>query len=425
MTNDSTRPREHRGSTTGGQFVLTTGSVIALILSMLLVGTSFGAVAPLVAAILENRGFSEYFTGGVSAMLALAIALFSPFTGKLVERYGTRRINTLGLLGQALGFAGLGLALATHEALLFAVRFWLGAVASMTFVAAEVALLRGVRERIRGRVMAAYGSALAVGFMLGVFGSDAAYDWVELWSFGLVAAAAVFITPLAWRGLRGAVGDAMPSEPPGAGQPALSNARLAWQPILLALYCSVIFGALDAAISGTYPVEGQRLGLTRSESLHIVGLMAFGMVLSQPICGWLADKLGSRVILVTIGVIGLAACVLAGIASRMVVSGDSTWVPLAFFGIGVAVGGSYPISLKILGDRVSHEKLPIANARYAATYGYAALAGPIVAAFGIDLMESLGFLGWAVPGLSGLTLAVLIPLAWWDGRTIRSRPQRN
>lgn len=75
--------------------------VIALISSMLLVGTSFGAVAPLVSALLEQRGFSEYFTGGVSAMLAVAIALLSTRVGRLVERHGTQRINFLGLVGQA------------------------------------------------------------------------------------------------------------------------------------------------------------------------------------------------------------------------------------------------------------------------------------------------------------------------------------
>jgi hypothetical protein len=72
-----------------------------------------------------------------------------------------------------------------------------------------------------------------------------------------------------------------------------------------------------------------------------------------------------------------------------------------------------------LGDRTPPEKLPIANARFSAVYGYASLVGPILAAGGIDVMESLGYLGWAVPALSGLTLAVLLPLVAWDRRNIR------
>jgi MFS family permease len=90
-----------------GRRNLPTASVLALIGSMLLVGISFGAVAPLVSAILEIRGFSEYFTGGVTAILAVGITISSTHVGRLVDSYGTRRINALGIIGQALGFAGL------------------------------------------------------------------------------------------------------------------------------------------------------------------------------------------------------------------------------------------------------------------------------------------------------------------------------
>ena len=397
-----------------GAAVLSRGGIVALIGSMLLVGTSFGAVAPLVSAILENRGFSEYFTGGVSAMLALAIAICSSSVGRLVERFGMRRINNIGILGQAIGFAGLGLALATNEVLLFPIRFWLGASATMTFVAAEVALLRGVQTGTRGRVMAAYGSALAVGFMLGVFASEVAYQKAGLWSFGMVAIAAIVIAPLAWLGMRGPAGDPMPKLAMVTHSSESPKPTLPWRLIWLGLFGAVIFGGLDTAISGTYPVEGQRLGLTRSETLNIVGLMALGMVISQPICGWLSDKFGARVVLTFVSAFGIGSCVLAGLVSQNVQQGNKEWIGMAFLGIGVAVGGCYPVCLKILGDRTPPDKLPIANARFSTLYGYASLAGPMVAAFGIDVLEHHGFLGWAVPGLSGLLMAFLLPFIIWD-----------
>ncbi len=384
---------------------------------MLLVGVSFGAVAPLVSAILEIRGFSEYFTGGVTAILAVGIAISSTHVGRMVERYGTRRINALGIIGQAIGFAGLGVALATEEILLFAVRFWLGASATMTFIAAEVALLRGVPEKIRGRVMAAYGSALGVGFMLGVFASDLAYEWMGLWCFGLVAAIGIAIAPIAYRGLRGEFGDPLPQTKTNSTQtPVASDTKFDWRPLWIALYGAVVFGSLDTAISGTYPVEGQRLGLSRSESLHIVGLMALGLVMGQPLSGWLADKFGVRGVLGSLAGFGVAASIAAGFASRLILAGNKTWAAVTFILIGVAVGGTYPLSLKIMGDRTPPEKLPMVNARFSGTYGYASLAGPLISAFGIDMMESFGYLGWAVPGLAGLTLAVLLPLVVWDQR---------
>lgn len=449
---------------------LTTASVVALISSMLLVGTSFGAVAPLVSAILENRGFSEYFTGSVTAILALAIALCSPWVGRLVERHGTRRINAIGIIGQAAGFAGLGVALATTEVLLFPIRFWLGVAATMTFVAAEVALLHGVPEKIRGRVMAAYGSALGVGFMLGVFASDRAYDWMGLWCFGLVAVIGIGIAPIAYQGLRGEFGEPLPrtewarvSPPPKmnstcqdaesqkigrdflcrliaplrlrmnvfafpqktGAQRSTQRTQMDWRPLWIALYGAVIFGALDTAISGTYPVEGQRLGLSRSEALYIVGVMALGLVCGQPLGGWFADKFGARMVLGIVAIWGVIGSLAAGFASRLILEGNKTWTAVTFAAIGTAVGGSYPLSLKIMGDRTAPEKLPMVNARFSAMYGYAALVGPIISAFGIDMMESLGCLGWAVPGLSGLTLATLLPLVIWDRRHLLKKSHGN
>jgi MFS family permease len=396
---------------------LSTGAVIALIVSMLLVGVSFGAVAPLVSAILENRGFSEYFTGGVTALLALGLAISSPWVGRLVERYGTRPINTLGIVGQALGFAGLGIALATEEVLLFPVRFGLGIAAAMTFVAAEVALLRGVSGTIRGRIMAAYGSALAVGFALGVFASDAAYERMGLWCFGLVAGAGLVIAAIAHRGLSGSVGE---PTPPPVHPGAMGPLSMDWRPLWIVMYGAVVFGALDTAVSGTYPVEGQRLGLNRSEALNIVGLMAVGLVLGQPLCGWLADRFGSRLVLGLVATLGVFFSIAAGLASRLIVQGQTTWAAVTFVCIGAMVGGTYPVSLKLMGDRTPPEMLSTANARFSALFGVASLLGPLAAALAIDVMESLGYLGWAVPGLAGLTLAALLPLVLWDRRAFKN-----
>lgn len=398
----------------GTQNFLSAGAVLALIASMLLVGVSFGAVAPLVSAILENRGFSEYFTGGVTAILSLAIALSSATVGKWVDRRGTRLINLIGILGQAAGFAGLGLALAINELLLWPVRFGIGVAATMTFVAAEVALLRGVPASIRGRVMAGYGSALAVGFMLGVFMSNRAYDWLGLWCFGLVAAIALIIAPLAWFGLQREFHNAAGHDQ--GSQTAEGRRRIDWRPLWLGLSGAVVFGALDTAVSGVYPVEGQRLGFQRSEALDIIGMMALGLVIGQPFAGWLSDKYGARLPLALMSMFGILCSLAAGHVSQTLQHGGRELIFAAYFGIGIAVGGTYPVSLKLLADRAAAGDLPHVNARFSSFYGYASLFGPLASAIAIDLMQAAGGLGWAVPGLCALTLVLFLLLVEWDRR---------
>ncbi len=386
----------------------------ALILSLFFVGVSFGGSSPLVSSILETRGESEYFTSGVVAMLSLGLALASPWAGRLVERIGPRPVNVAGILLQGVGFAGLALALATDARLLFAARLWLGIAAALTFVAAEYALLRGSRTSHRGRVMAAYGAAFGGGFMLGVFLGNRAYDVFGLAGFLALAGIALLIAPLAFWGMRRmAIETDVTAD--GKRMPLPTNR------ILLALYGAVVYAVLDIAMIGTYPVEGQRLGLSRVQALDVVGWMALGTVAIQPCAGWLADAMGKRRVLVGLAALGISASVGAGAISSHHLPEALTAATVAFVFVGAAVGGIFPVSLALLGDRTPPALLSRANAAFSTVFGYASLAGPMVAALFIDFAERLGLLGWAVPALALLTFAAVVPLAVLDRRDAAAR----
>ncbi len=391
---------------------LTLAETGALILSLFFVGVSFGGSSPLVSSILESRGASEYFTGGVVAMLSLGLALASPWAGRLVDRMGPRPVNVAGILLQGVGFAALAAALATDARLLLPARLWLGIAAALTFVAAEYALLKGTRPSHRGRVMAAYGAAFGSGFMLGVFLGNRAFDAFGLAGFLFLAAVAVAISPLAYWGMRGMVRDSPPGE---AERTPLPMRRL-----FFALYGAVVYAVLDVAMIGTYPVEGQRLGLSRVQSLDVVGWMALGTVAIQPFAGWLADAIGKRRVLLGLAGLGFAASAAAGAISSLRLPEALTTATIAFVLVGAAVGGIFPVSLALLGERTPPALLSRANAAFSTVFGYASLIGPMVAAFFIDLVEGLGLLGWAVPALALVTFAAVLPLALLDRNGERS-----
>jgi MFS family permease len=385
----------------------------ALILSLFFVGVSFGGSSPLVSSILESRGASEYFTGGVVAMLSLGLALASPWAGRLVERVGPRPVNVAGILLQGVGFAGLAAALATDERLLLPARLWLGIAAALTFVAAEYALLKGTRSSHRGRVMAAYGAAFGAGFMLGVFLGNRAFDVFGLAGFLFLAGVAVVIAPLAFWGMRGMAGDS----------PSSLEARrtpLPLRRLFFALYGAVVYAVLDVAMIGTYPVEGQRLGLSRVQSLDVVGWMALGTVAIQPFAGWLADAIGKRRVLLGLAALGFGASAAAGAASSLWLPEALTTATIAFALVGAAVGGIFPVSLALLGERTPPELLSRANAAFSTVFGYASLVGPMIAALFIDVVEGLGLLGWAVPALALATFGAVAPLALLDRESERS-----
>jgi len=385
----------------------------ALILSLFFVGVSFGGSSPLVSSILESLGASEYFTGGVVAMLSLGLALASPWAGRLVDRIGPRPVNVAGILLQGVGFAALAAALATDVRLLFPARLWLGIAAALTFVAAEYALLKGTKPSHRGRVMAAYGAAFGSGFMLGVFVGNRAFDAFGLAGFLVLAGLAVLITPLAFWGMRGMALEAQSTLETG-------RAPLPIRRVLFALYGAVVYAVLDVAMIGTYPVEGQRLGLSRVQSLDVVGWMALGTVAIQPFAGWLADAIGKRRVLLGLAGLGCAASVAAGAISSLRLPEALTEAAIAFAFIGAAVGGTFPVSLALLGERTPPSLLSRANAAFSTVFGYASLVGPMIAALFIDLAQRLGLLGWAVPALALATFGAVLPLALFDRRSERS-----
>ncbi len=395
---------------TGYLSLLETG---ALILSLFFVGVSFGGSSPLVSSILESRGASEYFTGGVVAMLSLGLALASPWAGRLVNRIGPRPVNVAGILLQGVGFAALAAALATDVRLLLPARLWLGVAAALTFVAAEYALLKGTRPSHRGRVMAAYGAAFGSGFMLGVFLGNRAYDRFGLAGFLFLAAVAVVISPLAFWGMRGMTRESPPSR-------ETERTSLPLKRVFFALYGAVVYAVLDVAMIGTYPVEGQRLGLSRVQALDVVGWMALGTVAIQPFAGWLADAIGKRRVLLGLAGLGFAASAAAGTISSLWLPEALTPATIAFVLVGAAVGGIFPVSLALLGERTPPALLSRANAAFSTVFGYASLVGPMVAAFFIDLVEGQGLLGWAVPALALVTFAAALPLALLDRGSDRS-----
>lgn len=379
----------------------------ALIASLFFVGVSFGGSTPLVASLLESRGASEYFTGAVLAMLSVGLAVFSPVAGRLVDRFGARLVNVTGLLAQAVGFVAIGVSLETDARYLLGARLWLGIAAALTFVAAEFALLKGTRPSIRGRVMSLYSAAFGGGFMLGVFSSGHVYDAFGLVTFYFLGTVGVAIAPLAFWSTRGVgVVEVRRTGPPE---------RLGWVAIAIALYGAVVYAVLDIAMTGTYPIEGQRLGLEPKEALEVVGFMAFGTVAVQPLAGYLADRWSNKAVYFSLCLLGAVASVSAGYASRFL-PGQLTATTASYVLMGAAAGGVFPVSLALLGERTTRATLSRANAAFSTVFGYASLAAPLAAAAFIDAVERFDLLGWAVPSLSLLTFGTGALLAWWDRR---------
>jgi len=381
------------------------GWIVAVLATIGLVGLTFGATSPLVSALLEERGASEYFTASVTVALAIAVIIASPLAGRWVARAGVRRVQAVGIVGQAVGFVAVGLALDHEYRTLPGVRFVLGVFGTMCWVSTEVALLAGVRAGVRGRVMALYGVSMTGGFSAGVFLSSRLYDVLGTQVFVVMALFSVVPLALGLVALRGH--DTGSDERARAEVPALP-----WGPIALAIAGSALFGFVDTAMGSQFPVEGQRLGLSRTTAVDLVGLVILGEVLVQLPAGWLADRRGAPFVLGVCAVVGVIAAAFAAFAAQGPV-GD-TLHRAALFATGAALGAAYPSSLKLLAERVTPEQLPVANGRFAAFFGVGALGGPLLAAVLVDFAGRTDLLGLALPIVTAVGFLALAPLLYGD-----------
>ncbi len=378
--------------------------IAAVLATMALVGMTFGATSPLVSALLEERGASEYFTASVTVALAIAVIFASPLAGKWVARVGVRRVQAIGIVGQALGFVAVGLALDHEYRALPGVRFIIGVFGSMCWVATEVALLAGVRAGVRGRVMALYGISMTDGFAVGVFVSSRLYDALGTQVFAAIAVFSIVPLVLGLVALRGHEIGSDDSGKPGQAPP--------WGPIALAIAGSALFGFAETAMGSQFPVEGQRLGLSRTAAVDLVGFVVLGEVLIQLPAGWLADRRGAPFVLGVCAALGIAGAALAAFAARGPLGGALH--ASALFAIGASFGAAYPSSLKLLAERVTPDQLPVANGRFAAFFGVGALGGPLLAALLVDLAGRADLLGFALPTVTAVGFLALAPLIYAD-----------
>ncbi|WP_165984156.1 MFS transporter [Streptomyces sp. YIM 98790] len=125
---------------------------LALLLFSSTLGVLGGAIiVPVLEVIRGGLGITGTQAGLILTTHGLAMALCSPLTGRIVDRWGIRRPMAGGLLLYGLG-GGSGLVTTTYPALL-AGRFVFGAGAAMVFTATTVALLSLYRGTLRDRVM--------------------------------------------------------------------------------------------------------------------------------------------------------------------------------------------------------------------------------------------------------------------------------
>jgi MFS family permease len=271
------------------------------------------------------------------------------------------------------------------------IRFLFGGAEGLLFVAGETWINQTIDDRVRGRMVALYGTALAAGFATGpLIISVTGIETDTPFYIGVVLVLAG-LGPL----ILGAS-----AAPPMANPPT----RRLWSilgAIPIAAAASVLFGLLDGGLIALLEVYGLAIDLDTAGAAQLVTILVLGGIFLQLPIGWLADRTDRFQVLIGCGFAG------AMILAVMPLVEDRFILHALLFGMGGLLGSFWTLSMAILGANFKDGDLAAGNVGLTLGYGVGSVAGPAIGGFAMELWRPYGLmvvlavftLGFAVFGL--------------------------
>lgn len=358
--------------------------------AVVVVGLAMGITLPLVSLRLDQWGYDAFAIGVMAAMPAIGILLGARLAGRLAGYLGSERCMRLMLISAAIS-VGLLPVLADYWAWLV-LRLLLGGCLTITFILGESWINQLVPDRLRGRLVAVYGSAFAVSqlcgpLILGVLGtaSDTGF-WL---SIGLLLLGIAVL----WQVDGAPQVDAESASGSGVMGFVRRMPAVAWAVML--------FACFEAMVLTLLPVYLIREGFAQTLALLMVSTVVLGDAVLQLPIGWLADKVRRTTLFRVCGVILL--CSSASIP--VLLQTPLIWPALVLF--GASAGGLYTLSLILVGQRFRDDALVRANAHIALLWGFGCLLGPFSTGAASRWLSSHS-LPWLMAGMAAVFLLLAL-----------------
>lgn len=332
------------------------------------VGVSVGAVVPLLSLTLEQRGFDAAAIGINAAMFPLGAVAFSFLVPRIVARLGIFKaiLASITLTGALM----LLFPAVDDYAAWCVIRFVIGCIGVVHWIASETWINLLARDDNRSRVMAVYATVMAGGFvggplLLSLTGTDGWLPFIAIAAASLVALVPVLL---------------IRSTPPALDRALHLDLFGVMRRVPLVMAAALVAGFVDASLFSLIPVYQVRAG--QAEQLAVLSLsvfMAGNLVLQYPI-GWIADHTSRRLAaMATAAIIALGAIAYPLLLPAL---GPPFWLMMFVWG-GVS-WGMYTLGLALLGERFQPAQLAAANAAFVMMYEIGSISGPVSAGAALD-----------------------------------------
>ncbi len=361
--------------------------------AVICVGLALGITLPLVSLRLDQWGYDAFAIGIMAAIPAVGMLVGAKITARLAGWLGTENAMRLVMACSAVS-VGL-LAVWPSYGLWLLLRLVLGISLTVTFVLGESWINQLIEDRLRGRLVAVYGSAFALSQLCGPLllgaigtGSDLGF-WL---SSALLVGGLILLLQ-------------------ASGAPVVDAANTSGKALMgfvrtlpAVAWAVMLFAAFEAMTLTLLPVYLIREGFDAQRALFMVGAVVVGDAALQVPIGWLADKLSRTLLYKACGVVLL----LSSLAIPLTLQAVLIWPILLLF--GASAGGLYTLSLILIGQRYRDDALVRANAHIAMLWALGSLLGPLSTGAASQWLSS-----HALPLLMAMGALVFIGLAWQRG----------
>ncbi|MBK5952202.1 MFS transporter [Rhodobium orientis] len=370
----------------------------AAIASISIVGVAISLSMPLLALVMEARGFSGTAIGINSAMAGVASIAWVPFVTPLARRIGTARLILILIAASMVSFLGF-FVISSYWAW-FGLRFVFHGATTAIFVLSEFWISSAAPRERRGFVLGVYATFLSIGvaagpILLSLTGASGAPPFL----IGTIILAVSAIPVIMARD----------TSPRIEKRPEHSFARFLIA-VPVATIAVLAFGAVETGMLSILPIYGLRIGLDAATATLLVTAAALGNVVLQVPLGWMSDRMDKRVLLLVCGLVGVIGALLMPVfAHRM------TELFVTLFIWGGVTAGLYTIGLAHLAARYRDADLASANAAFVMMYSIGMLVGPAAMGAGMDI-DPHGFPIVCALFFAGYVVIAAFRIARWAGR---------
>ncbi len=353
--------------------------LISLIIGAIsLTGAASSLYLALISLILEDKGYRHSLIGLSHSVQLGAIILGCVCVPLVLKKIGLSAGITFAYIVALLCLPVTWWLLRPdniHFMVFLILRIVIGISISFVFLLGETWLNSLATSANRGKILGLYGGFLGIGLGFGpllirLTGHEA---WIAYVPSALLFAASMILLLL----LRAHSPQLPPTPLTGYMRMILCS------PVVLA--GAITFGICDASLYTLFPLYGRAVGLSDGEAVTLIAAGTIGGIVTQPLFGWLADKVDKRRLLSLMALLStvfIAILPLAGGHYMMLLILLACWG--GFFAM------LYTLALVILGERFAETNISIASVATVIMYGIGSLIGPYHAGLAMDISGPTG-----------------------------------